>query len=159
MFGILFGLKRNRAALEAGVRTVEGPLVDLGFSYEPDVAGTSSRGSFATGRFRRGNIEIGLIVRQGHFGGPSYGVGGLFADHGELIAVLGLKGRERLIAGKRANYVARDGTDAFAALRLDLEELILPALIRSEPEFRAAVVNVANALARRLGMPERPAAP
>lgn len=96
----------------------------------------SSGGSFAVGFFRRGPLEIGLIVRnRNELGCPNYFAGKGYAGHDDMIWALGADGKEQLVAGEWLSFQARSGGDAFDALRHDLENIILPALDDSEVQF------------------------
>jgi hypothetical protein len=149
-------LSPERVFLDAGAAKVLPVLTLHGFEYVPGDAGVSSGGSFATSSFRRGAFEIGLIVRhRAALGCPNYSVGEGFAGHHDLIAALGAAGTERLISGPWPSFVDRDGTDAFEALSADLEQVILPALTRSEASFRLALANAVHEHQGRLGFGPR----
>ena len=149
-------LTAERVFLDAGAAKVLPVLTPHGFEYVPGYVGVSSGGSFATGSFRGGAFEIGLIVRnRAALGCPNYSVGEGFAGHDDLIAALGAAGTERLISGTWSSFIAREGTDAFEALSADLEQIILPALTRSEATFRLALANAVDEHHGRLGFGPR----
>jgi hypothetical protein len=125
--------------LSAGVERLRPLLEGVGFSYQPGDEAASSGGPFATGFFRRGDLEIGLIVRdRNRLGCPNYSVGHGYAGHADLLWALGRDGQGRLVEGF-TSYAATDGGDPFLAFEADLRDIILPALKESEVNFRRAV--------------------
>src|SRR5947209_16990090 len=86
-----------------------GPLLeDAGFRSEQGGEGVASGGSFATGFFRRGSLEIGLIVRgSNRFGCPNYSEGNGYAGHDDMMWALGRESDAQLIPGTLLEYVAR----------------------------------------------------
>lgn len=125
--------------LSAGIEKLRPLLKANGFRYEPGTDGSSSGGSFATGSFRRGDLEIGLIVRnQRELGCPNYSVGDGYAGHEDLLWALGRDGGA-LVPSSFFTYAARGDGDSFDALEVDLRDVILPALRDSELEFGKAV--------------------
>jgi len=142
---MLFGSRRREAKyLSSGITSLRGLMTAYGFKYSSGTTATSSGGAFANGFFRRGTLEIGLVVRNGdELGCPNYTTGDGYAGHEDLIWALGSAGTEALVPAKPhagvfvgpLSYVNREGGDAFAALGLDLERIILPSLGRSESEF------------------------
>ena len=149
-------LTAERTFLDAGAAKLLPVLTPHGFDYVPRDSGVSSGGSFATSSFRRGALEVGLIVRNGAvLGCPNYSVGQGFGGHDDLIASLGAAGREKLISGPWPSFVGREGADAFEALSADLEQIILPALTRSEASFRRALAKAVQEHQGRLGFGPR----
>jgi hypothetical protein len=129
----------SRRFLEAGVAKLQPLLTSLGFESGSD-GGVSSGGPFATGYFRRGKLEIGLIVRNGdQLGCPNYSEGRGYASHTDMFWALGRAGEARLIPGDSLSYKASDGGDPFDALFADFEQVILPALQESPDTFSAAL--------------------
>jgi hypothetical protein len=140
------------AFLTAGVNALRALLEPRSFCFQADTSATSSRGSFAAGYFRRPDLEIGLIVRNGsQLGCPNYSAGRGFAGHGDLVAALGAAGREKLIEGPHLEFVSRNGGPAFDAFHADLETFILPALDRSTEEFHASLAAAVRTGQARLG--------
>jgi len=85
-------------------------MKEAGFRYEPGDGGNSSGGSFASAAFRRGDLEIGLIVRgQGELGCPNYSRGKGYAGHEDVFGALGHEGEERLVLSGFISYADRDG--------------------------------------------------
>lgn len=130
----------ERAVLDAGAERLLASLSAHGLKYSRGDQGVSSGGPFAVGFFRRGALEIGLIIRSGNeLGCPNYSAGRGYAGHGDLMYVLGVAGREELVEDSRWAFKERDGGDPFEALRHDLESILLPALASSETQFLAAL--------------------
>ncbi len=135
----------ERITLERGVEKLRDLLSARGFEYSSGDEAVSSGGAFAVGVFRRGALEIGLIVRHGiELGCPNYSVGRGYAGHSSLVWALGAEGKEQLVAGKVVSFQAREGGDAFEALRHDLESIVLPALDASEALFLEALARAVN---------------
>jgi hypothetical protein len=130
----------ERTYLAVGIEKLETLLKEYGFDYYPGDQAVSSGGRFALGFFRRGNLEIGLIVRhQNELGCPNYSEGGEgYAGHDDLFWALGKEGESMLVPGQDLAYVARDGGDPFDALLSDLEHVILPAIQKSDADFSRA---------------------
>lgn len=125
---------------DRGIAAVRGGFTERGFTYSPGPRATASAGPFATATFRRGDLEIGLIVRNtNQLGCPNYSLGRGYAGHQDVVWALGHSGSEQLVAGEELEFVARNGGDPFAALSTDLETLIFPAFDRSEKDFHRAV--------------------
>ncbi|MFN8177509.1 MAG: hypothetical protein U0167_06265 [bacterium] len=111
----------------------------------------SSGGAFAAGWFRRGDLEIGLIVRDRcQLGCPNYSEGRGHAGHHDLFWALGRDGEARLVPGAFLSCASRDGGDPFLALETDLIDVILPALESSEPDFRNAIARAHERFETRL---------
>lgn len=128
----------ERAFLDRGVRKLRALRKQHGFEYEPGEYSTAR--SFATGFFRRGKLEIGLIVRsKDRLGCPNYSEGHGYAGHEDLFWALGQEGEAWLREGEFLSYHARDGGDPFRALKHDLEAVILPALEDSPKDFSKAL--------------------
>jgi hypothetical protein len=144
----------ERAFLDAGAARIAPTLARSGFTYVPGDTAPSSGGPVAVGYFRRGDFEIGLIVRnQRALGCPNYSVGAGFAGHDDLMNTLGAQGNSRLVPGPWPTYVASDGSDVFDALAADLERFLIPVLMRSEEEFRTALAKTIGERLDRLGFP------
>ena len=134
------GPTAEREFLCAGIEKLRAVLEMVGFRYEPGDVGVSCGGAFAAGFFRRGDLEIGLIVRsRNELGTPNYTQGHGYASHEDLFRELGHDGEARLVPGDFPSHVARDGSDPFDALEGDLRNTILPALSASEVDFREAI--------------------
>ena len=135
--------------LSAGVKHLDESLAERGFTYRSGAKAHSSGGPFATGHFRKGDIEIGLIVRnKSQLGCPNYSIGNGYAGHQDVVTALGYSGQEELVEGEFLEFIARNGGDPFEALRSDLNRLILPQLDRGEAAFRESLgraVRIANA--------------
>ena len=132
--------KDSGGFLEAGVAKLEPLLTSFGFEYGSGDGAVSSGGPFATGFFRRGKLEIGLIVRNGdQLGCPSYSEGRGYASHTDIFWALGRAGEARLIPSDFLSYKASDGGDSFDALFADFEHVILPTLQESPDSFSAAL--------------------
>jgi hypothetical protein len=130
----------ERRTLDAGVEKLRPSLNARGFEYSTGDHAVSSGGPFAVGFFRRGDIEIGLIVRsKTALGCPNYSAGHGYAGHEDLISALGADGRQDLVSGEWPSFQSRGGGDPFDALRHDLEHIILPAFDESEVRFRASL--------------------
>jgi len=144
----------ERATLEAGIERVRAALGARGFEYSRGDQAVSSGGPFAVGFFRRGNLEIGLIVRDSvALGGPNYSVGRGYAGHHHLIWALGAEGTEQLVAGDSVSFKARTGGDAFEAFRHDLESIVLPALDASEARFLVSLGRAVDKARAEIGLP------
>ena len=129
----------ERANLKRGFERLQLLLGAHGFVYYPGDQSVSSGGPFATGHFRRGEFEIGLIVRNNdQLGCPNYSEGHGYAGHDDLFWALGRQGEAQLVPGEFVSYIAKDGGDSFTALEYDLKHVILPALERSPTEFSGA---------------------
>ncbi len=140
-------LSREQIELQTGVDRLDRVLRPLGFEY-----GVSSGGPFAVATFRRGSLEIGVIVRNGsQLGCPNYSVGNGYAGHQDLIAELGHGSEELLIPGPHLSYIGKSNLDAFEALGRDLEAYVVPALVKSEHAFEDAVRRAVGAAHKRLG--------
>lgn len=125
---------------ERGIAAVRGTFAERGFKYLPGTRATASAGPFATGSFRKADLEIGLIVRNtNQLGCPNYSVGRGCAGHEDVMWALGHAGSEQLVAGQHLEFVARNGGDPFTALAADLETFIFPAFDRSEQDFHRIV--------------------
>lgn len=124
--------------LEARVGKLRALFTLYGFEYGWG-GGVSSGGPFGTGYFRRGKLEISLIVRGDQLGCPCYAEGKGGADHTNMFWALGRAGEAQLIPGEFISYKAKDGGDAFDALFADFEQVILPALQESPENFSAAI--------------------
>lgn len=130
----------ERTSLDAGVKKIRPLLAEYGFEYVPGDEAVSSGGPFAVALFRRGDLEIGLIVRDGNdLGCPNYGEGQMHVGHSNLIWTLGHAGEEELVESSWTSYIAKSGGDPFVALRSDLRKIILPELRKSESGFRLAL--------------------
>ena len=131
---------RERLSLNRGIAKLQPLLAEYGFQYEPGDQAVSSGGAFATGFFRRGKLEISLIVRFGdQLGGPNYSEGAGYAGHTDMFWALGRAGEATLVPSDSLSFKARDGGDAFEALLTDFETIILPALQESPNDFSAAL--------------------
>ena len=133
------------------------PLLGLeGFRFEPGDEAASSGGAFATCVFRRGSLQVGLIVRNGNqLGCPNYSAGHGYAGHDDVIWALGRDGKAQLVLRGRS-YTAADGGDPFDALATDLRDVILPALRKSEAAFSAAIARAHRKFQKSLkGRPSR----
>jgi hypothetical protein len=114
----------------------------------------SSGGPFAVAFFRRGRLEIGLIVRHRMaLGCPNYSAGAGYAGHDDLVWALGATGKEQLVAGEWLSFKARDCNDPFDALRHDLESIVLSALDESEVQFLASLQRAVDRARASLGLP------
>ena len=114
--------------LRAGVAKLTPALGRSGFHVDWGDEGVSSGGSFATCFFRKGAVEIGLIVRApGELGCPNYSIGDGYAGHGDLLWALGHAGEGKLVSGDFLSYHAVDGGDPFDALLHDLITFVLAA--------------------------------
>ncbi len=144
----------ERAALDAGAERILAPLSAHGFEYSRGDQGVSSGGPFAVGFFRRGALEIGLIIRSGHeLGCPNYSAGRGYAGHADLMYELGAAGREQLVEESWWAFKGRDGGDPFEALRHDLETIVLPALASSATQFLAALARAVERHLASIGLP------
>jgi len=144
----------ERTVLARGIEKIRGILEARGFHYAPGDQSVSSGGSFAVGFFRRGDLEIGLIVRSGGaLGCPNYSEQRDCAGHEELIQEIDPSAEAQLVAGEFVHFRSRVGGDAFDALRVDLETVILPALDASDAEFRQALRRAVNVGRLRIGLP------
>ena len=131
----------SRDALEAGIDLMKENLSSAGFSIELGDVGNSSGGPFASACFRRGDLEIRVIVRGGsRMGLPNYSVGKGYAGHTDLVRRLGKGGTEQLISASFQECVGRQGQEPFQAFKEDIDRIILPALRRSEERFFAALL-------------------
>jgi hypothetical protein len=143
----------ERHTLQAGVREIEPLLAAHGFAGVGGDDGVSSGGSYATSLFRRGELEIGLIVRQKiELGCPSYTEGQGYAGHNDLIRRLGCEGLEELVEGEFLSWKSKSGGSPFVALKADLERIVLPALVKSEADFRRALREAHGDFMRTLGI-------
>jgi hypothetical protein len=125
---------------ERGIEALRPAFAMRGFTYVPGVRATASGGPFTTAFFRKGDLEIGLIVRNtNQLGCPNYSIGRGYAGHEDVAHALGYSGTQQLIAGQHLEYVARDGGDPFAALSADLDTLIFPAFDQSEKAFHSII--------------------
>jgi len=144
----------ERAALELGIERLGGVLRVRGFEYSSGEEAASSAGPFAVGVFRRAELEIGLIVRNGNaLGCPNYSRGRGYAGHNHLIWALGAEGKEQLVPGDWVSFRARTGGDPFDALRNDLVSIVLPALDASELDFLASLSRAVDKGRATLGLP------
>jgi hypothetical protein len=142
----------EQSTLGACVATIAPLLLAEGFAYLPAEAASSSAGPFAAGVFRRGEFEIGLVVRTGkQLGCPNYSYGTNYIGHEDLMDELDAPGMAELVPGPELSYVARHGGDPFNALRTDLERVVLPALRADEANLRVSFDNALNRLRRRRG--------
>lgn len=115
-------------------------LTAHGFVRTGSEAGVASAGPFAAVTFRRGTIELGLIVRdKARLGGPTYSAGAGYVGHTELVHALDRNRRAKLVEDEWVHFKAADGGDAFEALRADLAEVVLPAVTDDEERFRAVL--------------------
>lgn len=150
----------EREALRRGAQKLLPTLTAHGFQYTEGDQAVSSGGPFAVGVFRRGQLELGMIVRSGdRLGCPNYSVGQGYAGHGSLVWALREDGNERPVEDEHVHMKDRDGGDGFDALLQDLETIILPALRASEESFFAALDRASRKdLNPLLGLP-RPTRP
>jgi hypothetical protein len=147
----------ERTTLDQGVDRLRPLLEGRGFTYSAGDEAASSGGRFAAGSFRRGTLEIGLIVRDRvALGCPNYSTGHGYAGHDDVIQALGADGRQQLVAGEGLAFRARGGGDSFEALRQDLERIILPALDDSEDRFLASLQRACERVRAGLGLPPPP---
>ena len=138
-------------ALVAGVELLEPLLKKTGFSYRAGDSAASSGGPFASGFFIRGDIELGMIVRnEGRMGVPNYSRGHGYASHHRVLAALGVEEKSMLIQPDHFAYSAKNGGNTFQALYEDLRDLIIPVLERSEDEFCAAIDTAVKEFQERL---------
>ena len=145
-------LSRKQIKLQTGVDRLDRVLRPVGFNHTLGSPGSSPGGPFAVATFRRGSLEIGVIVRNGdQLGCPNYSVGEGYAGHQDLIAELGHGGEELLVAGPHLSYVGKNSLDAFDALGRDLEAYVIPALGKSEHAFKDALRRAVAAAQKRLG--------
>jgi hypothetical protein len=143
----------QRASLDDGIQQIRTALSGRGFEYSAGDQGVSSGGRFAVAFFRRADLRLGLIVRHGTgLGAPTYSMGHGGATHARLIVALGHSGEEQLVETRPFSWGARDGGDAFEALRWDLEHLVLPALDQSELEFRVALARAVREARKQIGL-------
>ena len=102
----------EQSFLETGVARLLPLMATRGFMYEGGEQAVSSGGPFATGFFRRGKLEIGLIIRnKNQFGCPNYSEGRGYAGHEDLFWALGHDRELNLIPGDFFSYKARKGGD------------------------------------------------
>jgi hypothetical protein len=142
----------EQQTLRDGVERVEQVLRSHGFTHTLQEPGISSGGPFAVAEFRRGKLNIGLIVRnKDQLGCPNYSVGQGFAGHQDLIAELGHTGEEQLVSGSDLSYVGKDDQNPFDALIADLQEFIVPWIEKSEESFLAALRRAVARHHERLG--------
>jgi hypothetical protein len=142
----------ERTRLNDGLSAIRPLLEARGFTYSEAEQAVSSGGSFAVANFSRGDMEIGLIVRNGsQLGCPNYAAADGYVGHDDLIWALGHEGKEQLVEGDWHSFRARDGGNVFDALRADLELIILPVLDRSEEAFRTAVAGARAHLQEKRG--------
>jgi hypothetical protein len=139
-------------SLNAGLEKLRPLLSSDHFQLNHGNDGISSGGSFAVAFFRRGILEISLIVRnKTELGCPNYSEGNGYAGHNDLISALGHEGREQLVAGGGTSYVAKGGGDPFDALRSDLEQFVLPPFRASENGFNIALAQAVQKFHKKLG--------
>jgi hypothetical protein len=143
----------QQALLDDGVQQIRTALSARGFEYSAGDQGVSSGGRFAVASFRRADLILGLIVRHGTgLGAPNYSMGHGYAGHDRLVVALGRSGEERLVETRRFSWGARDGGDPFDALLHDLEHIVLPALDKSESEFRVSLARAVRDFREQLGL-------
>lgn len=146
--------KAERTTLDAGIEILRPGLSTRGFQYSMGDQAFSSGGPFAVGFFRRGKLEIGLIVRNAIvLGCPNYSSGQGYAGHASLIWALGAEGKEQLVPDDWVSVKARDGGDPFEALRHDLDGIVLPALDESEAQFLASLRRAVDKARAKIGFP------
>jgi hypothetical protein len=142
--------------MDAGVEKLRALLTAHGFDYDAGHDGSASGGPFAISYFRRGSLEIALIVRnRTELGCPNYSEGKGFAGHSDMVWALGYEGKAQLVSGEWLSFVAKDGGNPFDALRADLELLVLPALQESESTFRLALRRAVKKFQESLGFRAR----
>jgi hypothetical protein len=149
----------ERQILDAGVRQVEPLLVAHGFVEAPGDDGISHGGPWVRCRFHRGVLEISLKVRRRFgLGCPSYTEGHGYVSHDGLIRRLGCDGLEELVEGEFPSWKSKSGGDPFLAFKADLERIVLPALVKSEANFRRALHEAHVDFMRSIGVYEEPEA-
>lgn len=122
--------------LEAGVARLIPLLSAHGFVRAESEAGRA-HSYFATTTFRRGTLEIGLIVRdKNRLGCPAYSAGDGYVGHTELLQALDPEREAALVLDEFVHFKAADSGDPFEALRADLAEVVLPAIANDETGFR-----------------------
>jgi len=136
--------------LEAGLVKLRPLLEGHGFSDGASDSGIA-HGEYATKCFRRGDIELGLIVRGTEIGCPNYSIGDCHVGHDNLLAELGAADAAQLVSLGFVSWGARNGGDQFDSLAADLRELILPVLVRSEDDFRNAIAQARKKLQAQRG--------
>ena len=150
---IPFARSREAKVLAAGVDLLRASFEARGFTYHSGTNATSSGGPFATGHFRKGSLEISLIVRnKTQLGCPNYSEGNGYAGHDDIVRTLGFAGQEALVHGEQLGFVSRSGGDAFEALGADLSQIVFPELDRSETSFREALARAVKLAQASLGL-------
>ena len=128
------------------------PLMSsYGFSHETSDSGTSSGGRFATVKFTKDALEIGLIVRFGsELGCPNYSEGKGYAGHCDLMSFIDPCAVPKLVPNGSISYCSAQGGDPFEALLYDLEHTILPALKKDSIAFSSALAKAHGKFQRKL---------
>jgi hypothetical protein len=144
-------LTLEQQTMNAGVAKLMPLFSAHGFILASSDTGISSGGRFATATFRKGNLQIGLIVRFGsELGCPNYSERNGYADHGGLISTIDPGAEPRLVPNGPISYRAVDSGDPFDALMDDLEQTILPALKRDPAGFSMSLAQAHGRFQRQL---------
>jgi hypothetical protein len=134
-------IERSRTNLQIVLERLDPILIPHGFHCEMGDAGVSSSGSFANGFYKRGPIEIGLIMRGDALGSPNYGYQGHSASHDELVEALG-RTDGVLRFDRRFDHwklVTVDGRPILDALVSDLEAIIVPTILENPTAYTEAI--------------------
>src|SRR4051812_42179494 len=115
-------------------------LAQHGFVYQSGTKGISSGGSYANGFYCRRPIKIGLIVRSGGIGMPSYEFGEYGCAHDELIAKLGRQSESTVrFDPNRMSLETTDAGDLTDALVRDIEGIVLPTILNDPDAVEHAI--------------------
>lgn len=143
--------------LLGGAKLLATVLSPLGFEFRDEYVASSSGGAFANGYFESRDLRIGLIVRRNGLGAIVHESGEYQAEHTELLHALGFGNRIACeYQDSSMRTVAKNGGNAFEAVRADLEQLLLP-LWRESPEAVSSEIRRIReaSLARLFGKPAK----
>jgi hypothetical protein len=133
-------LRQPRKGLLEMVARLDPILNPHGFTFVSEGNAVSSGGPFANGFYVRLPIKIGLVVRDSTFGMPVYYWGECHCGHDDLIAKLGRLPESTVrFNEERWSLETTDGGNIVDAVVADVENIILPTILRDPAEIQGAV--------------------
>jgi hypothetical protein len=125
-----------------------------GFLFRIEHNGVSSGGPFANGFYERHPIKIGLIVRREILGMPTYDFDEHICAHDELIKTFGRGNESKLRGMKYPGVETTDGSDVVDALVADIQNIILPVILRHPDAYAVAVTSLHQKFLESMGFKE-----
>ncbi len=127
-----------KADLERGAAILKPLLEPCGFAFKVELAGNSSGGAFAVGRFTSGSRSIELHHRQG-LGFVIYHFDAWYLDHEEYLNAVGAVEQSRFLWLPKGS-----GDERYRTLRFELEQFFSEFLTGSAEVFLQAAKEAAK---------------